>query len=70
LSAVEIEARNSVLFAEVHYKRLKEDYDHWLENDGLDLVDKQLNKSFLNDCFREKVSIITVFVTTSVIFYI
>jgi len=60
LTDPEIQARNSVLFAEVQYERLKEDYDHWLENDGLDLVDKQLNKNFLNDCFREKVGTVTV----------
>jgi len=60
LTDPEIQARNSVLFAEVQYERLKEDYGHWLENDGLDLVDKQLNKSFLNDCFREKVGTVTV----------
>jgi hypothetical protein len=56
LTVNEMEARNSVLFAEVHHRRLNDDYEHWLENDGIVLVDKQLNKSFLNETFHEKVS--------------
>jgi hypothetical protein len=40
LTVHEMEARNSVLFVEVHHRRLKDDYEHWLENDGIVLVDK------------------------------
>jgi hypothetical protein len=51
-----MEARNSVLFAEGHHRRLKDHYEHWLENDGIVLVDKQLNKTFSNETFHKKVS--------------
>jgi hypothetical protein len=56
MTAEEIEARNSVLFAEVQHDRAKEEYNHWLENDGITLVDKQLSKTFLKETFQEKVS--------------
>lgn len=50
-----VEARNSVLFGAVHHQRLTEDYEDWLQNDGMTLIEKQLNKSFLNDTISEKI---------------
>ena len=41
---------------------LKEKYDEWLQNDGILLVDKQLNKSFLIATYHEKVPGTTMFV--------
>jgi hypothetical protein len=41
----------------VQYDRLKEDYDEWLQNDGILLVDKQLNKSFLKEAYSKKVRV-------------
>ena len=57
LTPAEIEVRNSFLFAKVQYDRVKEHYDEWLQNDGILLVDKQLQRSFLSMTFQEKVSI-------------
>ena len=53
----QIQARNSFLFAKVQYDRLKENYDEWIQNDGILLVDKQLNKSFLKKALSEKVRV-------------
>ena len=39
----------------MQHDRLKEKYDEWLQNDGILLVDKQLNKSFLTATYHEKV---------------
>ena len=57
LTPAETEARNSYLFAKVQYDRVKEHYDEWLQNDGILLVDKQFQKSFLSLTFHEKVSL-------------
>jgi len=46
----------------VQQDRLKEKYDEWLQNDGILLVDKQLNKSFLTATYHEKVPGTTMFV--------
>jgi len=57
LTPDQIQAWNSFLFAKVQYDRLKEDYDEWLQNDGILLVDKQLNKSFLKEAYSKKVRV-------------
>jgi hypothetical protein len=40
LTPDQIQAWNSFLFAKVQYDRLKENYDEWLQNDGILFVDK------------------------------
>jgi len=57
LSPNQIQARNSFIFAKVQYDCLKENYDEWLQNDGILLVDKQLNKSFLKEAYSKKVRV-------------
>jgi hypothetical protein len=41
----EIAMRNEVIFAEVHYSRLRNQYDRWLEDQGIYLTDKQVDKA-------------------------
>jgi hypothetical protein len=41
----EIVMRNAVIFAEVHYNRLQNEYNRWLEVEGVLLTEKQVNKA-------------------------
>jgi hypothetical protein len=41
----EIVMRNEVIFAEVHYNRLHNEYHRWLEDEGVLLTEKQVNKA-------------------------
>jgi len=37
--------KNEVIFAEVHYNRLHNEYHRWLEDEGVLLTEKQVNKA-------------------------
>jgi hypothetical protein len=41
----EIVMKNAVIFAEVHYNRLQNEYNRWLEVEGVLLTEKQVNKA-------------------------
>jgi hypothetical protein len=41
----EIVMKNEVIFAEVHYNRLHNEYHRWLEDEGVLLTEKQVNKA-------------------------
>jgi hypothetical protein len=55
VSMPEIIARNEVIFAEAHFNRIQNDYDRFLEEEGVYLVDKQVDKAATFFLLHEKV---------------
>jgi hypothetical protein len=54
LSDEECEARNAAILFQVQYNIAKEQYDKWLENDGIVLMDKTVETRFLQTWLGEK----------------
>jgi hypothetical protein len=55
ISMPEIIAQNEVIFAEAHFNRVQNDYDRFLEEEGVYLVDKQVAKAATFFLLHEKV---------------